>query len=306
MKRNALNSNIDLLAEVFAANLIDSGNELERIVLRPRSLFKRNYNKDILRVDKQFKIGKLKFILLEIAREGIFDSLPEGLFHSARSIIGRKDLKKKLESIKKRKEEEKNARAFFLAFEREFYRTRILIELKERIEIAGFSEQWLSPSFMKFWGIDLDWIDKRKAAFLLYLLPLASRITSSYEILAKCIQILLNIGAKFGESSPASIPVPGEFTPILGGTRLGEDFVLGNSLCDGTSSLTLRLGPVKNEQILDLLPQGSATKLLKILFDYFLPFHWDPELDIVIDSESSRFKLSEKAYSARLGYTTII
>ena len=74
----------DLRAEVLMAMFFERyDKEKERFMIAPQGQFKRPFRKDVLEartVDYNF----VRFLTVNLSRDGIYDSLPEGFFHYPR------------------------------------------------------------------------------------------------------------------------------------------------------------------------------------------------------------------------------
>lgn len=108
---------LDYLTEIFVADLIKAGFEYDDIDVKPQSLFKRGYKKDIEKVSTD---GER--LIFEISRNGLYDTLPESLFHeevSYEEIARNKDNKRWVEKRRKKHDiEEEQARIFFFPLKR--------------------------------------------------------------------------------------------------------------------------------------------------------------------------------------------
>ena len=73
---------VDIRAEVVLADLIEYGLNPDDLVMYSMGLSKRTFHRDIESVELLKAIGDRSTKLnVELNREGIYDALPEGLFH---------------------------------------------------------------------------------------------------------------------------------------------------------------------------------------------------------------------------------
>lgn len=143
---DALYDNIK--AEVVISEIQQRANVTEKdFIIQNNSTFSRPYRRDILEVDGLVNENK---ITINLSRNGIYDTLPEGVFHipkaneNADAYISRR---------KKFQEEEKDARSFFAPIENEFFYQRLQIEKNERNLLDDFYA--LNDSFLEeFWDIE--------------------------------------------------------------------------------------------------------------------------------------------------------
>ena len=104
----------DFKAEVIAAELIENNVPAEQVMIVLLGSMKRSYRKDVDAVtDEVSDYNNKEYTHITTHKEGIYDMLPEGLFHSPtlpKSVTTQKEI---IESIKKHRVEERNARRFF-------------------------------------------------------------------------------------------------------------------------------------------------------------------------------------------------
>ncbi len=291
---------LDLCMEVILADLIEGGINVDDLILHPVGLFERSYRKDIREVELHYdqKTGKIDYAYLHICREGLYDALPEALFHAP---LSQKSFKSKDEMIAENQvhqREEEESRKFFVPFEHAFYQQRLALELEERKALVDFSGRM----FKKFWGITDDF-DERQVAILLYVLPVAHRIVGNWHLTALCLEAILGINVKVQKTESETIKVNDYLLNRLGNLTLGVDAVLGNEFDDGIGGIEILLGPLDNAQIKDYLKGGQYFEMLHYLYDYFLPIEVDVKTTILVKEQDKIFELEKEK---RLGFTTLI
>ncbi|MFO7613402.1 MAG: hypothetical protein R6W71_02050 [Bacteroidales bacterium] len=116
----------DIKAEVIMADLADRGMDADKMLVASKGLFRRNYERDVAHV--QFD-QVIDYLIFHLTRDGLYDLLPEGLFHQMYiySSMSSEDRRKQ---FARQKQEEANARKFFLPYENEFMQQRARIELE--------------------------------------------------------------------------------------------------------------------------------------------------------------------------------
>ena len=73
---------IDFRAEVIAAEMIEHGTAEDRILILMQGALKRPFSKDVHVVEEEIsEYDHKEYFLVKTPREGIYDMLPEGLFH---------------------------------------------------------------------------------------------------------------------------------------------------------------------------------------------------------------------------------
>ena len=114
----------DIKAEVIIADLIDRGMDANNILVTFKGLFRRNYEKDVISVHIDHI---LEYLVFQLTRYGFYDMLPEGLFHEM-YIYSSLDTTERKKRFAKQKQEEANARKFFLPYENEFLLQQVKME----------------------------------------------------------------------------------------------------------------------------------------------------------------------------------
>jgi len=291
----------DYRAEFCAANLIEEQTKADEIIIAPVGQFKRGYHHDVLHVESREAATGKKNTYFEICRDGLYDYLPEALFHEPHVIETRKNFRKSVENAKRKEQEELEARKFFLALEREFYRQRALLELEERHSLKFFYEPDLNDIFQEFWG-GISGSLNAKQVSLLYLLPLSYRFGGRLDFVSKCFTVVLGVEVSISRGDPTTHA--SEYSPILDGITLGVDFVLGGLVNDAVPAIELVVGPLSREPLKKFLPGAEGLALLKKLCDFFLPADLDLKMSFTVSEELDEFTLSDEELTGRLGYTS--
>lgn len=297
----------DLRAEVIAARLREHPKRQE-VVIAPAGQFRRGYDSDVLAKSALESTKKRSSsVILEVSRDGLYDFLPEALFHLPHSVKAGKRIEASLEEIRKKQKEENQARTFFLAFESEFSRHRIDLESEEHKGLCCFSDEKLNTAMLTFWALTSISEDQRQIP-LLYLLPLSYRFAGKLKLVSKCLSAVLGIKVQLAKSSPIAKEVTNSHIdpPILGDTSLGVDFVLCESVNNGIHSVNVCLGPLQRGEVAEYLPDGNGLRLIEKLFAFFLPADVDINFDVTLESQLEEFVLSDELHTGRLGYTTIL
>ncbi len=293
----------DIRVEVIAALAVEDGIEAE-FYFHPQGIFARNFRKDILEEYIEYtESGVLKSISWELSREGLYDMLPEGLFHQPMQRKAFRNTQEMIQEFKRQQKEEENARNFFLPVEQSFYEQRISLELEELRAMSGFMDPLQQDLFSDFWGLEgINFPQLRSN--LLNLLPLAHRIAGDLQFSEQCFEAILGIPIRISKAAPEKVEVDRHLPPSLGEANLGLNLVLGNSFFDYIPSLLIHIGPVKRNVLRLLLPGNSLRRVLDLLCKYFLPCEVKNDIFIEMDSTEDAFILEADSSHARLGFTT--
>ncbi len=298
----------DIRAEALAADLIEQKVAGDDIMINPLGIKERKFRKDIVSVKAdENPVSKEEIIMINVSREGLYDGLPQGLFHksdsTARSKGGNVDLM--IEESRRLKEEEEEARRFFRIFEKEFNRSRVTIELEERKSILGISENFRNELFLKVWN-DMDDINPVYLPGLFNMLPYMPSIVGNQPLTESCFSSILKEHVSIKIQRQAGFADNDANTNVLGERYAGIDFIIGNSFPDYSDRIDVIIGPIPKDNLIDYLAGGKAQRVLEVLCDYLFPFDCNVNTIINLKKEENIFTLSENQNEARLGYTSIL
>ncbi len=293
----------DLKLEFILGELMESGLDLDEIVINSMGNFRRRYGKDIAASEiREYRTNKRQYVNLDINRNGIYDLLPKGLFHQPQIRLNNISPAQAIEEYKLQNQIEKESRLFFQPFEQELYRLSLLLEAEERKSIFDFQNVIKSEVFIEFWNIPTIF-NERQICNLLYILPLATFIVGNYPLTKLCFESILNDRIEIFESAPLTHIQVETGEKGLNDVHLGVDFVIEETYHEVALSLDLSVYPSKPEDITGYLEGGIKLKMLHFLLNYFLSFENDITINIVSEEV---FVLTEDPHHARLGITTNI
>jgi hypothetical protein len=292
------NFHTDYKAAVLAAELVEAGIELNRIFIWPSGAGRRNFSKDILSVEWYAPDGGYKdYLCIKSNREGLYDMLPEGLFHTAVPYSSTRSTEELIDQIKLHKEQEKEARKFFMPLEAEINLFRVLIELYEnKIDKKNFYND-LIDIFRPGWEI-FELLDQQQANIFLHLIPMLHDTKGNLEKLQQVLNLMLQMPV-------AVYPVNGQSRVadtvcVLGETRLGIDMIAGNTFLEGDEEIMIRVGPISAAQALALMPGERLEEIVRWLVSYFVP------ADVAVRLETELNERKMKLEESVLGYTAFL
>ncbi|OBQ56570.1 hypothetical protein JJL45_12800 [Tamlana sp. s12] len=279
-----------LVAEIEAKTAVTS----DHISVSNQSDFNRSYRNDIINVSIDSHGGDQELLKLDLSRHGIYDLLPEGVFHSVESKHKTASYK---ELNKRQKEEERQARSLFAPLEDAFFRCRIEAEQKQDKTIRDFSNL-KDPFLLNFWKIDPS-IPKDLAVKLLRLLPYAHQISGNLELTFLSLKKILGVDINYKkgfESLELRIDQPSE-------NKLGVNFVLQqDSLTIQQPTLHIKVQPQSNSDLAPIVGSQGFTRFLQVFYKFFIPFEYHIKTEIQV-KEADEFILGS-AYDAYLGMAT--
>lgn len=299
------NAENDVKAESVFALLSRNGFDLAQLITRNKSTFSRPNGRDIEKIyfDESSKIED--FLSVELNRNGLYDYLPEGLFHqqtvsASKQII----IDEFVKQARDNKFIEAETRKFFLPIEHEVFLSRLKLEDKEISLLESMQQQNAGNLLFKFWGIEYS-RQVKGLNLLVYLLPLLEKIVGNFALTQACYEIILGeevrISKVFNGSNAIAVKEP--FT--LENSYLGQNTVIGHHTPSEFPIIKFTIGPLRHFKLADYLQRGVLFQTLQLLHSFFLPVEADVEEEIIPDAAEKSFVLDEKNENCRLGYISI-
>ncbi|MDR0714668.1 MAG: type VI secretion system baseplate subunit TssG [Bacteroidales bacterium] len=296
----------DFKAEVIAANLIEKGYDSSKILLIREGAGRRGFAKDIEDISLQFSEHDLSdYLHIKTNREGIYDILPEGIFHRNVNRRLNKDKEDMLDEIRIHREEEFLARKFFRLFEIELDNLLVEMTLFE----TEFDKRITHPNyvnvFLPCWQV-LQLLEREQAVIFLYIIPIIHRIRNSYREIEESLSLILEVPVHLENIILEKKDAGGFFESELGKSRLGVDFIPGNTFNDGQYDIKMRIGPMSALRMKAFLKDGTADRILSHLCRLFLPGNVFIVREYIIDPLDSAFILSTDRIDTYLGINSFI
>jgi type VI secretion system protein ImpH len=286
----------DFKAEVIAAEMVEQGTSADRILILMTSALKRSFRKDVELIEEELsEYDHKKYTLLKTPKEGIYDMLPEGLFHQPALPKNARTEKEIIKAMKKRREEEQNARKFFLPFEATINHMRMLMAMYENKLDKRSHYGDLVDIFKDQWEI-FQYLDARQSNIFLHLIPVLHEIRDVHDVIKNIMEMIFLLPVKI--EMRLRLPMhPGE--PILsqmGESRLGIDLTTGSRIYEeGIEEILITIGPITNEVHHQFMEQRTNGRVLELLCDYLLPAHMDVVTDFILDEQYRITKLADDA-----------
>ncbi|WP_128332068.1 type VI secretion system baseplate subunit TssG [Apibacter sp. HY039] len=302
--KNRINSlNYDLKAEVIISEIMNKiDHEDQTFLVDHKGQFKRPFRKDVLDAELvDFNYDSTQFVKINLSRDGIYDTLPEGFFHAPREDRLKKTVDEMTKEYKVHKKEEEYARKFFLPFENEFFLKTIERENLEKDILLELNGSRPLDFFYEFWGIDKD-LPEILVSKLIRILPYTHQIVGNLELTVHCLSYLLEEQVHIAEQTYKE-QSSSEQEISLGDCRLGLNMISGSAYMDYSLYLEFKIGPLKKSSFLEYIHQGKLKKFVELFYEYFLPMEVDVKTTILLDAEAEAFSLKEISI---LGITTRI
>lgn len=298
---NLNNFDTDYKAAVLAAELVESGFDINRLFIWPAGSSRRNFSKDVQSVEwHTTENGYKELLCIKSNREGLYDMLPEGLFHQPVPYSSTRSTEEIIDQIKRHKLEEKEARKFFLPLEAEINLFRILIELREnKIDKKNIYDD-LIKIFHPAWEI-FSLLDQQQSNIFLHMIPFLHEAKGDLEKLADLASLLLQMPVNI-TFEPAG-PRQATHLSRTGECSLGVNMICGDMFDEGDDALVITAGPVSPQMAMQLFPGERLEKIVRWLVAYFVPAETAVRLQTSIHPEERTLVLDQDAV---LGYTAFI
>jgi type VI secretion system protein ImpH len=278
-------------------------------------LFARRYRRDLGTVgEEQFERGSRSVArtTLEVHREGLYDALPQQVFHQpGSSPAGHPPtVRAMVEDSLAQRRKEKATRKFFLPFEQEFFRYRVRLEQEERRYFNSLATSWYNEALAHFWNLADAGLPPVVLTNLLYLLPLACHIVGDLPRTQRCFESVLGQSVQLRLVAPQrhSLPTaPTNTQPTsgtLGSLALGRDLVLGGDYQETLPALEVTVQRLTVSELEAYLTGAWPAKVLALLCEYFVAFETDVVVRYDMAAAEPEFRLGEGEAAPVLGFTT--
>jgi type VI secretion system protein ImpH len=292
-------------ATVAAAAIDEAGIPADRIAIVPIGANRNVYAKEIKNVQSyqgEVSLSQDKW-LIQINREGFYDMLPEGLFHSSPRFQERTSKEKMITDIKNWREEERLARLFFMPFETEIYHVRTTMHryenrLDKKLNFREF------PRLLEPLWPELKQLNAEQFVVWMHVIPLVRYKRNDYHFLRAVIELVFRLPCRIERhrNRPVSVDLPLSLLYVLGQGRLGVDTHMGSQIVEYRDNLIIHFIGLDQNSITGFMPGGSNRKILNTLCQLLI------SMDIAVDLQISGVPndrlatMADKAESPLLGY----
>ncbi|MCJ7936331.1 MAG: type VI secretion system baseplate subunit TssG [Chryseobacterium sp.] len=297
----------DFKAEAVAVNLLKYHRAVSNIFIERIGVNDRAYLKDIKSISSSYLGFDEEVFTIESYREGIYDYLPEGLFHPPSLGASRKNVDTVVREIRKQKRVEDDARKFFRPFELEVFFTEISALLKESEFDITSNTDALLETLSELWPL-INMLDRQNAYIFMHILPFFHQIRGSKKWFERCMTAFLQVPVEV-TFSPNIIEgiEKNDDSMLLGNSRLGVTYIPSGRHIDGQRNWVVNIGPIPYREMKKYIPGSPFRKVLQALYDYFLPVTVDVEENFVTEKQEYSFSLEDEERNAsRLGYSTFL
>ncbi|MDM1406956.1 type VI secretion system baseplate subunit TssG [Myroides sp. DF42-4-2] len=293
----------DYKTEVIAYQIWKYYPDVDGVFLKRLGSNNRSFHKDLRRIKVEFMEVKENIISVESYREGIYDYLPEGIFHPPSHKHSRTNIVDVVDQIRQQRQVEQKARSFFQPFEMEVYFSHLkALELAASFDGLDPSNQYLQV-LEELWPL-LKLLDTANARIFSFLLPYFHQARGKKEWIAKSLSRCFKIPVAIS-FVPNRIAAIEDRSTVLGVMQMGLTSVLTEDHFDGEKSWLFRYGPIDYAD-LHLYLEGTPLRLLlQAIYDYCLPVTATVIERFITQKNQHSFRL-ENNNNSLLGYSTYL
>lgn len=256
-----------LKAEVVCAELVSQDIPFDNIRYIPTGSFRKSYRADIDTINHS-ENG----MDIVVNRDGLYDKIPEGVFHQTRGNSGTR-VNEMVAEHKRYKAEEKNARRFFNPFEQEFFRYSLMVEQMERNLTGSLQDENMLSLFRRLWNIDAN-LPKDATQRFLNMIPWAATIKNNLLLSAQTLEFILNKSVSFEELIKEERIISAN-EGILGSGALGMDATIGNYVSVPLWIWKFTINDIEEDEMITYTSDEPYGVLLKTFETFFLPLEID-------------------------------
>lgn len=300
----------DFRFEVIAAALVERGYDPEQIRVVREGMERRGISKDVEKVFQRYSPEELMdYLYINVNREGLYDMLPEGVFHKPTYKRTYKDqqtdVEKALDEIKIHREQEFFARRFFHIFEEASDRMLTDAYLYEARYDRKISHTEFVDLFFPYWPV-LKELEHKQAVFFMHIIPILHKIRVDFKAVEEALSFILDAPIRILQTKLAAKKAARHYESRLGKSSLGVDFVLGDTFDDGENDLKLIVGPISADRMRDFLETAKGYRILEELCSLFFSINLTVVKEFIIDPKDCEFILSDDTHSTYLGINSFI
>jgi hypothetical protein len=293
----------DIRAEIIANELIQNNVLTENsIMITNEGQFSRAYRHDVLSascIDDNY--NSQEYLKLQLSRDSIYDTLPEGFMHSPSDNGTEKSVNQMIREHKYQKKKEAESRNFFAPFENEIFHYRTKIENIERDFLYKLNGSKPLEFFYEFWGLSKEF-PPVLVSKLIQLLPYAYKIVGDIELCCKCLSSIIEEPVSFKTSGSREYSDNKEEI-TLGDNRLGIDLICGNSYMDYSYNITIEIGPITKNSFANFINNGEIKIFIDCFYEHFFPMEVELKTLLIMNHEIEEFNFNKQPV---LGYSTRI
>lgn len=293
-----------LTLENIVSELIDAHElGLKEVIINPESSSEFNFERDVLNFEHS-----PHGINFHSPRAGFYDRLPEQLFHRAPDRTKKGD--EWAEIKEEAKEQEKDARAFFLPFDNKLNHLLIQISRDEKAFFEGRDHHFTTQLLKIFIGNShaLLKLTHEEELILLLIIIQAHQIAGSLPQMQQAYQVMLGTNVKIGYEDGAMVENKAEETTVITKQQLGVNTILaGKKKMISYRLINIEIGPIPSEDIIEYIQNQRKCHLLNVLHTFLIPIELDFQCKLSVESNNAAMILSQThPIGIRIGLNSIL
>lgn len=305
-QKRAINTiKTDFKAEVVVAGLIRQGYDPERTIIVRKGAGRRGYSKDVDNVHIEFSQQDLTdYLHVEVNRQGIYDTLPEGLFHQS-SPAKKKTKADILQEIQVHRNEEFFARRFFHPFEIAVDQALVHAQLYERkLDKRNINRNFVDI-FSFYWPI-IRLLPLKRAVLFMNAVPVLRNIVNDFKISGKIMSVVMDMPVFVSCGKKTILKADDSSCFRLGNARLGNNWILGNQCDNGEYNVLIEVGPISAKDMEGLIGNRTGAKILDALIKLIIPCDREVDIKYKLIKEDAKFVLTRDGQMSYLGINTYL
>jgi hypothetical protein len=293
----------DIKAEVLLVEMIEEM-QTDDIEIAPHSVFARNVHFDIDKVEEtEYATTRKKRLRLILNRDGLYDFLPEDLFHQSIHSQPFYDKERMMADIRVQNQREQDARKFFLPYEQEFFRLRMRLEMEERKFMFANSGKVSTDVLSRLWNFP-DFLNEEQKLQLSLLMPVMYRLVGNYEL---CSFLATEItGDDVTITEGYRIDSGFSDDAKLGEVALGAGLILGGEYRSMEPNNVWKIKVEDMSTLSQYMPGGKKSGIHTFLSNLFIPLENDVHVELDVSETSKAFVIGDESVTGMLGYETYL
>lgn len=286
------------LGEVICANIMHHEFGADQLSVQFKGGFKKSSSNDVEALTIKEADGKLMFEL-QLNRDGIYDKLPEGLFHQTKGNSRVRTVQDAVAEHKRYKEEERQARKFFSPIEQILFMYRVFTEQEEQDALFNLHNGKNDEAWRRFWNFN-EKLPREESRRLLQLMPHAFSIKGNAEATETALAYVLDkkvtlvIEDRIGN---LSMEQPYQMKEII----LGDNGALGQTNNELYQHWIFHIEGQSNSDMLPFVKHPTSTTILQKFEELFIPLDVDVLFDFAIrENETGKTIGSVLGYGAHI------
>jgi hypothetical protein len=281
----------DFKAETVAAELAEAGIDPEQILILMSGALTRPFSADICEIDSALTEDQRDYTIVKTSREGIYDMLPQCLFHEPALQKTMKSEQEIIAAMKLRRAEQVSARKFFVPFEATLNSLRLEMAIHENYLDKPSSYDDLVSIFKSDWKI-FEFLDSRQANIFLHLMPVIHDVRDNHFLIQQILEIMFLVGVDIAvQQQFESLGVECIFS-TLGEERLAVGLNTEvQEMHEVVERIIIQFSPMPAKMYRAFVGESNQRKAFGLLCDYLFPF----DCEVI-----PKFQLAEAEREARL------